>query len=252
MAHDVKSFQGVTWASITGVQGRIPDDLKSLQGVDVSASGGTPPPVSGYITWWAADNITGLSDADPVSSWNDASGNAIHATQSTGGLKPTYQTNELNGLPVVRFDGSDRLVGSSASLITLSRSVFVVAKQTTATGEDCIFDVGNWMALTANGSSWTWYGTASEAFTGTNLAWSVVSVTQDSSSGGEVYVDGAFARSLLNSGTGAGSGSFAIGDTDGSALFFTGDIAEIIIYPSKLSSPDRISVENYLSAKYAL
>lgn len=212
----------------------------------------SPTEIAGCLVWLDANQIIGLSDGDPVATWDDASGNNIDAAQATGGLQPSYQTGELNSKPIVRFDGGDRLTGSSASLIDLSRSYFVVTKQTTATGEDCIFDVGSWAAITADGASWKFYGATANLFTGSNLAWSIVSIVQDSTTGGGVFVDGVSALVLGNANASGGGGSFAIGDTDGSSLVFTGDMAEIIIYDSKLSDSDRAKVERYLGAKYGI
>ncbi|MGB0141519.1 MAG: hypothetical protein ACPF8W_00445 [Luminiphilus sp.] len=59
---------------------------------------------AGLAGWYKADAITGLSDGDPVDSWVDSSGNGNTLTQSTSGAKPTYETEELNSLPIVRFD----------------------------------------------------------------------------------------------------------------------------------------------------
>jgi hypothetical protein len=50
--------------------------------------------------------ISGLSDADPVSTWSDRSRNAANATQ-TGAERPEYKTAIQGGQPVVRFDGTD-------------------------------------------------------------------------------------------------------------------------------------------------
>ena len=54
--------------------------------------------------WYKADAISSLSDGDEVSSWVDSSGNGNTLTNSQSGASPSYQTNELNGLPIVRFD----------------------------------------------------------------------------------------------------------------------------------------------------
>jgi len=50
--------------------------------------------------------ITGLSDTDPVSTWSDRSGNGNDATGSST-TRPTYETNEQGGQPILRFDGSN-------------------------------------------------------------------------------------------------------------------------------------------------
>lgn len=70
--------------------------------------------------------ITGLADADPVGTWADRSGNGNDATQATAGFKPTYQTAEQGGQPVVRFDGGDRLTAAAAT-ITVAQPYTVIA-----------------------------------------------------------------------------------------------------------------------------
>lgn len=59
---------------------------------------------AGLAGWYKADAITGLSDGEAVASWVDSSGNGNTLTQSVSGAKPSYETNELNSLPIVRFD----------------------------------------------------------------------------------------------------------------------------------------------------
>ncbi len=75
--------------------------------------------------------ITGLSDGDPVSTWSDRSSSANNATGS-GTARPTYQTNEINGNPCIRFDGTNDVfsLGTSAGLqpSTLS-SIFVMVRR---------------------------------------------------------------------------------------------------------------------------
>jgi hypothetical protein len=46
------------------------------------------------------------SDNTAVTSWIDRSGNSNNADQSTVANQPTFQTNEINGNPVVQFDGA--------------------------------------------------------------------------------------------------------------------------------------------------
>jgi hypothetical protein len=47
------------------------------------------------------------SDGTAISSWKDISGYYNHANQETGANQPTFETNEINGEPVTRFDGAD-------------------------------------------------------------------------------------------------------------------------------------------------
>ena len=50
--------------------------------------------------------ISGLSDNDAVGTWTNRTG-SDNATQATAANKPIYKTNQLNGNPVVQFDGSN-------------------------------------------------------------------------------------------------------------------------------------------------
>jgi hypothetical protein len=78
------------------------------------AAGGPAPPV----LWTPADITTALwldaSDgttinivSSAVEQWNDKSGNGRHFSQGTSGRRPTILSAELNGLNVMRFDGTD-------------------------------------------------------------------------------------------------------------------------------------------------
>ena len=59
--------------------------------------------------------ITGLSDGDPVSTWADRTANGNNATQTLT-LRPTYQTNAVNGNASVEFDGVNDYLNSNANI----------------------------------------------------------------------------------------------------------------------------------------
>jgi hypothetical protein len=75
--------------------------------------------------------ITGLSDGDPVSTWSDRSASANNVTQS-GTARPTFETNEQGGQPVLLFDGTDDFLngGDILDMGTNSLTMIVVAKRT--------------------------------------------------------------------------------------------------------------------------
>lgn len=96
----------------------------------------TPLHIPGLSGWWKADAITGLADGDAVASWSDSSPAALALTQATAGSRPTYQTNELNSLPVVRFDAVDDVLATSTPAVTLAGdwTMFLVHKMGAGTG----------------------------------------------------------------------------------------------------------------------
>ena len=57
--------------------------------------------------WFRADAIIGLSSGGKLSVWNDSSGNGLNASQSNPIQQPTFVTNAMNGLPVVRINGAN-------------------------------------------------------------------------------------------------------------------------------------------------
>lgn len=88
-----------------------------------------PSDLSGLESWFDADAITGLSADDPVSQWDDESGNDHHATQGTSANRPLYRTSALNGLPGVEFDGSNDYLASAATYPSeQARTVFIVSQ----------------------------------------------------------------------------------------------------------------------------
>lgn len=92
-----------------GVEDAAGNDLATFSAQAVTnnstqSAGFTPP--SGTFGWWKADAITGLVNNDPVSAWNDSSTSGYNVANSGSG-RPTYKTGLQNGLPGVRFDGSD-------------------------------------------------------------------------------------------------------------------------------------------------
>jgi hypothetical protein len=73
---------------------------------------------------FSAAAIAGLADGATVATWVDSTGTS-DLTQAGGGNRPIYKTGILNGLPVVRFDGTDfmdsavRAAGGYATIVML-------------------------------------------------------------------------------------------------------------------------------------
>lgn len=206
--------------------------------------------------------VTLAVNGQTVRQWSDISGNANNLTQSTSSSRPTLVTNQINGQPVLNFDGtSDYLDGSLDGTITLS-SLFVV-------GNFSVADQGNFDYMINIGTTYT----------------DAISISRSSGEAYYSYTEGAlrFGPSLNNSyklfhqaftasspfhflrinGTSqtvnAHNAQISVGSnirvgamlsTAGNQL--EGNIAEIIFFNTILNTTQRILVENYLDAKYAL
>lgn len=87
-----------------------------------------------------AGSISGLLNGDDLSLWPDISGNDNDAGDA-GYSFPTYQTNIISSLPVVRFEdtaGDALAIGATADLNGQQKTIFVVAAHDTVGGGDFI------------------------------------------------------------------------------------------------------------------
>lgn len=82
---------------------------------------------TGTITGAIWDNnepfVEAIDDNTAMRVWQDQSGNAYNAEQSTSAARPTYRTNQLNGLPAVVFDGTDDRLSLVSGALGMLRNV---------------------------------------------------------------------------------------------------------------------------------
>lgn len=93
-----------------------------------------------------ADALTGLTDAQAVSSFTDQSGQGNTVTQPTGAQQPTYETNESpSGKPTVRFATDDQLRKGSAGTNTATQAFtfFAVVRPNTLTSVAAMLLIGD-------------------------------------------------------------------------------------------------------------
>lgn len=207
----------------------------------------SPPPggVTGLTLWLDAAKITGVSDGATLNTWTEMSGLGNHATRTTGA--PTYETNELNGQPVVRFP-----VGNGASFtfprLTNIRTVFWVMKQQNPNENKFLLgdatDYHFHRGTITPSKIWHPTYTSSRIKEGTTslnglavngtttnlpVGWNLLSVTT---------------TDVVNAST------LSADRTHGRS--WEGDIAEVLIYNRALSAIESEQVGSYLTAKYGM
>jgi len=258
-----------------------------------AAVGGSwlPSDLTSLYAWYDANSITGLSDGDPVSTWEDRE--ASYDLTASGTDRPLYQTNELNGKPVVEFNGTRRIKASTAADWGFlhgkasgdKATIVAVWKAGTSsnpsanyalvgTGTVASYDTGfsiryqdtdGWndklLVITTRGVAGT-FAILSPVTTTTLApnAYKIVSVWMDATNG--------TAASRFGSGVNGGSmtsdnpetASASTSDpsyalelgSSGGILNLNGAIAEVCIFNSKLSDADREMTEGYLAHKWGL
>lgn len=217
----------------------------------------TPASAPNLIFWVKADQITGLSDGDPVSTWEDQSGNGFDATQS-GSNRPTYKTGILNSLPVVRFlRSSVQTMTAPIGVQAQPYTLFIVVKFTNFGATNMYaLDGGNQNGgIVYNGVGTTAFGLYAGgsvlSISATNTNWNYVGAVYNGAS--TIFSLNGTESSPGNPGTSSIT-NLTIGEPGGvsSGAELDGDIAEIIYYSGIVSSGDRILINGYLAAKYGL
>lgn len=233
--------------------------------------------------WLDASFLTGLNNGARINSWTDRSGNAWNAGQATAAKRPTYLTDQLNGLPVVRFDrtnGPQYLEISITGIgpaMSNSYTLYAVVKANSGAVDNAgdrwqsVFGAIDWYSgiliegypTAANLWFTTWVGVNPPTQSVTVLEplqqgqWSIAtSMPKETAAGTNLsaYANGVFAGSMSNSlQTRNFTNLVRIGGCLTSGVhqyLLNGDIAEIIFYNVNLNEAQRIIVDNYLSAKY--
>jgi hypothetical protein len=183
-------------------------------------------------------------------------GSAIGGPRLTTTLFPNGET-----LPVVRFDGNDGFVHDNPTGLELSRvSVYAVIRPDVTNPSQCILaNYQNVVGLgfgisdsTAGRIKWfTARPVNSMEVSGADLADDTpVLLTATYGEGNKrLYVDGELVGSETGLDIGYGSTMLTVGNLLGGSQFFTGDIAELMVYAS-VSNEQQEEVEGYLNAKY--
>jgi hypothetical protein len=215
-------------------------------------TGFDPETISGLKIWLKADAIV-AADGASVATWEDSSASNQDVTQGVAGLRPTYQTNELNGLPVVRFDGSDDFLGTTSfiGVMPSAGSIYVVATINSDTDYALVDVSGNGLwRYAGDGNSYMRVMRTDRPLIGSGAptTGSHLFVVESSAATWNYTIDGV---SIGTATPGYESQDFIIGSNNTSSPL-NGDIAEVLIYNSVLSAPNRAAVETYLTDKWGL
>jgi hypothetical protein len=219
----------------------------------------TPNDVTGCELWLAADNITGLTDGQAVSTWTDASTLGNNASQAIGGNQPLYKTNITNGKPGVLFDGVDDSMGV-AGLINNdpTRTVFMVTKVVGSGALAGMFRLGgNNAASIASTNSGNFLYAANQA--GSNVTFGtqnssphIFTVRYNATNSADLYYDNGSATNFdPNDNYQNGSSGSTLGGNQG-GFFSNFYMHELVVFNSALSDANRQLVRDYLGAKYNL
>ena len=237
----------------------------------------TPRRLAGKEGWYDASQIGGLADGDPVTTWPDMSGKKRDAT-SSGASRPTFKVSIVNGKSVVRFDGVGTYMnlGNVFNFERTDTFTIYVVSQTEVNSKALIgkltagAEKGWGLAISgadflqpilSNSVAGTLYLQVSGSTDVVNASWWITPITYTGNSlaaGVTNYVNGAAETPTVdNDNLGANSivhaGNTSIGArADGTEVFFSGDIAEILVVGRVVSVSERRLLDKYFGRKYGL
>jgi hypothetical protein len=199
-----------------------------------------------------------------VARWEDKSGNANHATQSTEANRPVRKASVQNSLDILRFDGSnDRFTGATRPCTSNAKTIIAVTKRSNTIGGS-IFCNGTLVVTTffTRHLFGTFIGgdvITSNVVIGSNLgtqweSFNVASWTQRSSDRAVSYWNNGtnYATSGIPANEAANTGYIIGSATVNNIEPFPGDFCELVVLNEEASTNTRQRIEGYLAHKWGL
>jgi len=241
--------------------------LSVQTGISANVDSSTPVPLSeeGLVLWLdASDRGTVLLNGADVDTWYDKSGNGNDATQSTGSKQPEYILNSQNEKNTIRFVSTDSQVLDVGDIGENANNVFIVLKpktsiNSTSTPQQNFLNIFNLfygfavayeskiIGIHMSGGKNAWNSTR-DSLSGFNI----INPSWDGTNY-DIYVNGANKRNYKN-GTPhlLMADAVTIGARKNYDKHFDGDIAEILIYNTSLTTVQRQKIEGYLGDKWGV
>lgn len=215
-----------------------------------SSQGIAQIPINNLTAWYKADSV--IITNGKVSQWNDVSGNGFHFTQTNETRRPLQIDQQIGNKPVIRFDGTMFMKSNFGQVYSQPNTIIMVHSLTKGYMIDG-FDGVNRHFIDDNLGNKPLRMYAGAVFQLTNaqpipFGYSLYSYVFNTTNS-KAYQNGV----LINTGNPgtAGLSGFTVGShTAQNFTWFTGDIAEIILYNSELTDNERNQVEQYLMNKY--
>ena len=228
--------------------------------VTVVQSGLTVPKNNLKLRLRADQGVT--SSGDSVSVWNDMSGNGNNATQSNSANQPVYVAGVMNNMPAIRFNGTNSYLSLPTStalgIQNHDYEMFIVARSSSSNIQFLLS--GNSLEqfeyhLNGVGARFIPI-TATYLDEGTSGAYADgnphIFEAHASSSGGGMSVDGVNGGTTTANILSSDGGILRLGVRSDGSYYFNGDIAEVLVYDTVLTSAQRDSVEQYLADRYGI
>ena len=235
----------------------------------------SPIDISGCKLWLdASDSSTiSFSSGTTISSWNDKSGNGYNAIPNVG--SGAYSSTGLNGLPTIAITSTGNMRSPvPAGTFSQNTTLFIIFQKTGANNaNDTIlsrapgvypapFDMwtssaGRTFRNIGDGTNYTGYSPTDTLFRTTTPTIYYLNIASTATTTWNESINGTFATYTTSGGTGISAygdtaSALYIGTRADGATLMNGNISEIIMYNTTLTTAQRQQVEIYLSNKWGI
>ena len=223
-------------------------------------------------------DLAETDNSSTITNWYDINPQVSSKSNFASTAKPTYLLNSINGLPAIKFSGSNFMTAPNFSnIITKSATVFAVVKMPSALANQVIFskratptNANIELATTSAANYWKFCDASSTCLTPTNSPTPAISANNPyvlsvvyTGSSAAAASSTSTGITFFNNGVALSSGSQAttsVPDNSVAAFLtlgassngFSGHIGEIIIYDRALKREERQSIETYLGKKWGI
>jgi hypothetical protein len=217
------------------------------------ASGFNPKTIAGLVGWWDADDASTITlNGSDVSEWRDKSGNGRHVAMSTAANQPAYAASSLNGRAGIDWgaQGSSKRLSRDSLSLTV-RDFFIVADwdggATFSNTESLITAIGVGNPIGGDGSTalWRQFSTSDRVVLNNGASSNVALPT--------IASPFVLRSTYTSAAASAACTAFHFGQfANFSNRGWGGEIYEVIIYDSSLSSSAASRVQKYLASKWGI
>lgn len=229
-----------------------------------------PAGPGGLVAWYNADALPGVQDGDAVATWYDFSESEYHLTQSVAANQPTFVRNATaQRRSVVRFarpsSGNcdflrNNALGAAFAGEDVPITILMAFKPTNLTLIEPLTFLNaagsRYISLYTTGPTFFWekLDATGRMFVGTTALaqWQVHAVTFGTDTMTAYYYGGPGQSDTDPSGM-ADFDRFFLGTFDGGAgtnFFYEGDIGEVLVYSSVLSTADLNRAGGWLAGRW--
>lgn len=220
--------------------------------------------------WFRVDKGLSLTSTN-VDGWTNSAGIAALDISETTTQRPTFVTNAVNGFGEISFNGFNRLrtglTLTSSNFVNDQASAFTVNRADNTTQQSSVFLTdpldGNRFSNHIPWANTVYFDIGTCCNTDARIevsgltsldSYSIWSYDALPATGKQLYRNGSSLQSRANTSTFTNHASyrFNLGGNTSGTQGYAGDVTEVIIFNTRINQAERILIENYLSAKYAI